>query len=44
MKKFLNFIGAGVKPIGHFLYQILHCQTQMDYSSICREFLDLDSC
>ena len=40
MKKYMNFIGAGVEPSGQFLHQIRRCQTRIDFFSICREFLD----
>ncbi len=40
MKKYLNFIGAGVEPTGQFLHQIRRCQTRADFFAICRTFLD----
>lgn len=42
MKKYMNFIGAGVEPTGHFLHQIRRCQTQANFFTVCREFLDHD--
>ena len=40
MKKYMNFIGAGVEPSGQFLHSIRRCQAKSDFFSICREFLD----
>ncbi|MEO7934009.1 MAG: tRNA-dihydrouridine synthase [Chthoniobacterales bacterium] len=42
MKKYMNFIGAGVEPTGQFLHQIRRCHTRADFFAICREFLDHD--
>lgn len=42
MKKYMNFIGSGVEPTGHFLHQIRRCHSRNDFFTICREFLDHD--
>lgn len=43
MKKYMNFIGAGVEPTGQFLHQIRRCETEANFFAICREFLDHSS-
>ncbi len=43
MKKYMNFIGAGVEPTGQFLHQIRRCETEAAFFAICREFLDHSS-
>ena len=43
MKKYMNFIGAGVEPTGQFLHQIRRCQAEADFFAICREYLDHSS-
>lgn len=40
MKKYLNFIGAGVEPTGEFLHCIRRCQSRPEFFGICRQFLD----
>lgn len=42
MKKYLNFIGAGVEPTGQFLHQIRRVSTKADFFRVCEEFLDHD--
>ena len=42
MKKYLNFIGAGVEPTGQFLHQIRRVSTKVDFFRVCEEFLDHD--
>ena len=40
MKKYINFIGAGVEPSGAFLYAARRVHSVSDFFSVCREFLD----
>ncbi|HEX3627993.1 MAG TPA: tRNA-dihydrouridine synthase family protein [Verrucomicrobiae bacterium] len=42
MKKYLNFVGAGVEPTGQFLHQIRRVSTKVDFFRVCDEFLDHD--
>jgi len=42
MKKYLNFIGAGVEPGGEFLHRIRRCQSRAEFFEICRRFLEHD--
>jgi len=42
MKKYLNFVGAGVEPTGQFLHQIRRVSTKADFFSVCEEFLNHD--
>ena len=42
MKKYLNFIGAGVEPTGQFLHQIRRVSTKVDFFRVCEEFLNHD--
>jgi len=42
MKKYMNFVGAGVEPSGEFLHQIRRCHTRADFFAICSHFLDHD--
>jgi tRNA-dihydrouridine synthase B len=42
MKKYLNFIGAGVEPTGQFLHQIRRVSTKSDFFRVCEEFLNHD--
>ncbi len=42
MKKYMNFIGAGVEPTGQFLHQIRCVTTKTDFFAVCGEFLDHD--
>ncbi len=40
MKKYLNFIGAGVEPTGRFLHDIRRVNTRADFFRVCEEHLD----
>jgi tRNA-dihydrouridine synthase B len=40
MKKYLNFIGAGVEPTGKFLHDIRRVNTRADFFRVCEEHLD----
>ena len=42
MKKYLNFIGLGVEPTGHFLHAIRRAMTRAEFFRICAEYLDHD--
>jgi len=42
MKKYLNYIGAGVEPTGRFLHDIRRVTTQSDFFRVCEEHLDHD--
>lgn len=42
MKKYMNFIGAGVEPSGRFLHEIRRVNTKADFFRICTEFMDHD--
>ena len=42
MKKYLNFIGAGVEPTGRFLHDIRRVTTRTDFFRVCEEHLDHD--
>jgi len=42
MKKYMNFIGAGIEPTGRFLHQIRRVSTKADFFRVCEEFLDND--
>jgi tRNA-dihydrouridine synthase len=42
MKKYMNYLGAGVEPTGQFLHQIRRVSTQAEFSSVCEKFLDHD--
>ncbi len=42
MKKYLNFLGAGVEPTGQFLHQIRRVSTKADFFRVCEEFLSHD--
>lgn len=39
LKKFLNFIGLGVDPEGHFLHRARRIQTRKELQQLCQEFL-----
>ena len=43
MKKYLNFIGAGVEPSGRFLHDIRRVDTRAEFFRLCTEFLDHDT-
>lgn len=42
MKKYMNFIGAGVDAEGRFLHAIRRVASAEDFFRVCREFLDHD--
>ncbi len=43
MKKYMNFLGAGVDAAGQFLHQIRRAQTEADFFRVCEAFLDHDT-
>lgn len=42
MKKYMNYIGAGVEPTGRFLHDIRRVTTRADFFRVCAEHLDHD--
>lgn len=42
MKKYMNFIGAGVEASGRFLHEIRRVNTEGEFFRICMEFMDHD--
>ena len=42
MKKYMNYLGVGVEPAGHFLHQIRRVTTKADFLRVCEEFLNND--
>src|SRR6266540_2673683 len=42
MKKYLNYIGAGVEPTGQFLHDIRRVSTRADFFRVCEAFLTHD--
>ena len=42
MKKYLNYLGAGVEPTGQFLHQIRRVTTKADFFRVCEDFLNHD--
>lgn len=42
LKKFMNFIGEGVLPAEHFLYEIRRVTTRADFFGTCTRYLDHD--
>lgn len=42
MKKYMNFLGAGIEPKAEFLHQIRRVTTEADFFRVCEEFLDHD--
>jgi tRNA-dihydrouridine synthase len=42
MKKYLNYIGAGIEPTGRFLHDIRRVTTRADFFRVCEEHLDHD--
>jgi tRNA-dihydrouridine synthase B len=40
MKKYLNFIGAGVEPTGRFLHEVRRVATKADLFRVCATYLD----
>lgn len=43
MKKYLNYVAAGVEPTGKFLHDIRRVETKADFFRICEVFLDHDT-
>jgi nifR3 family TIM-barrel protein len=42
MKKYMNYLGAGVEPTGRFLHQIRRVTTKSEFFGVCDEFLNHD--
>ncbi|HMJ89252.1 MAG TPA: tRNA-dihydrouridine synthase family protein [Candidatus Acidoferrum sp.] len=42
MKKYMNFVGAGLDPSEPFLHDIRRCSTRADFFAICERALDHD--
>ncbi len=42
MKKYMNYLGAGVEPTGQFLHQIRRVTTRNDFFRVCEAFLNHD--
>jgi len=42
MKKYMNYLGAGVDAAGQFLHQIRRVSTKADFFRVCEEFLNHD--
>jgi tRNA-dihydrouridine synthase len=42
MKRYMNFLGAGVEPAGQFLHQICRVTAKSDFFQVCEKFLDHD--
>lgn len=42
MKKFMNYLGAGVEPTGEFLHQIRRVAATADFFRVCDAFLNHD--
>jgi len=42
MKKYMNYLGAGVEPTGQFLHQIRRVTTRAEFFRVCEDFLDHD--
>lgn len=40
MKKYMNFLGAGVDAEGRFLHDMRRCATRADFFAVCSAFLD----
>jgi len=38
MKKYMNYLGVGVEPGGHFLHQIRRVTTKADFFRVCEAF------
>jgi len=43
MKKYMNYLGAGVDPAGRFLHDIRRVATERDFFQVCEEFLQHDA-
>lgn len=42
MKKYLNYLGAGMEPTGEFLHQMRRATTEAELFGICERFLEHD--
>ncbi len=42
MKKYMNYLGIGADPAGHFLHQIRRVATRAEFFHVCEEFLGHD--
>jgi tRNA-dihydrouridine synthase B len=42
MKKYMNFIGAGVTPSEPFLFEIRRVESRAEFFAVCEKFLDHD--
>ncbi|MDB6110608.1 MAG: dusC 2 [Pedosphaera sp.] len=42
MKKYVNYIGLGVEPTGQFLHRIRRVNTEVEFFTICEEYLNHD--
>ena len=42
MKKYMNYLGAGVEPTGQFLHQIRRVTTRAEFFRVCEDFLEHD--
>ena len=42
MKKYMNYLGAGVEPTGQFLHRIRRATTKADFFRVCEDFLNHD--
>ncbi len=42
MKKYMNFVGAGVDPEGQFLHEMRRAVSERDFLGICERFLNHD--
>jgi nifR3 family TIM-barrel protein len=43
MKKYLNYVAAGVEPTGKFLHDIRRVETKTDFFRVCETFLNHDA-
>jgi hypothetical protein len=43
MKKYLNYIGAGVEPTGRFLHEIRRVTNRGEFFHVCTGHLDHDT-
>ena len=42
MKKYMNYLGAGIEPTGQFLHRIRRVTTRADFFRVCEDFLNHD--
>ena len=42
MKKYMNYLGAGVEPTGQFLHRIRRATMKADFFRVCEDFLNHD--